>query len=141
MHTSVSAREMSPDARPLALVSSVGGGLPEQFTGRVRRACGHFAEYMRQRLLAASIPVAPEVMPDPMAGEVTWPAPRAGTTPDRNAKRRGQEADTVALGGRPVPVRRPRVRSVGDDKHEVALKRMTRSRRPTCSPCHRTRAC
>lgn len=121
-HTSVSAREMSPESSPLTLVSSQVGGLPEQLAGRVDGHLAAFAEHLREGLLAASTAVGLEVMAELMAAEVTDLAgPKGRHNPDRVAKRHGHDAGTVTLGGRRVPVRRPRVRSVGDDEHELAL--------------------
>jgi putative transposase len=121
-HTSVSAREMSPDPSPLALVSSVVGGLPEQLAGRVDGHLAAFAEHMREGLLAASTAVGLEVMAELMAAEVTEIAgPKGRHNAARTAKRHGCDAGTVTLGGRRVPVRRPRVRSVGADEQEVTL--------------------
>ena len=121
-HTSTSAREKSPDPSPLTLVSSVIGGLPEQLAGRVDGHLARFAEHMREGLLAASTAVGLEVMAELMAAEVSDLAgPKGKHDRDRVAKRHGSEAGTVTLGGRRVPVRRPRVRSVGADEHELAL--------------------
>ena len=46
--------------------------------------------------------------------------PKGKHDPDRQAVRHGTEKGSVVLGGRKVPVRRPRVRSA-DDTHEVAV--------------------
>jgi putative transposase len=57
-----------------------------------------------------------------MQAEVTDLAgPKGKHDPARTAKRHGGQAGTVTLGGRRVPVRRPRVRTVGDDEHELPL--------------------
>ena len=50
--------------------------------------------------------------------------PKGKHDPDRTANRHGAESGTVTLGGRRVPVRRPRVRTVASDdepEREVAL--------------------
>jgi putative transposase len=121
-HTSTSGCEMSPDPSSLTLVSSAVGGLPEQFAGRVDGHLARFAEHMREGLLAASTAVGLEVMAELMASEVTDLAgPKGKHNAGRAAKRHGSENGSVTLGGRRVPVRRPRVRSVGDDEHELAL--------------------
>ena len=121
-HTSMSAREMSPDPSPLTLVSAHVGGLPEQLASRVDGHLARFAEHMREGLLAASTAVGLEVMAELMAAEVTEIAGAKGKhDPARVAKRHGSDGGAVTLGGRRVPVRRPRVRSVGDDEHELAL--------------------
>ncbi len=55
-----------------------------------------------------------------MAAEVTDLAgPKGKHNPGRVAKHHGGQDGTVTLGGRRVPVRRPRVRTVGDDEHEL----------------------
>ena len=121
-HTSTSARDTSPDSSPATLVSSAVGGLPEQLAGRVDSHLARFAEHMREGLLAASTAVGLEVMAELMAAEVTDLAgPKGKHDRGRVAKRHGSDDGTVTLGGRRVPVRRPRVRSVGDDEHEVAV--------------------
>ncbi len=61
-------------------------------------------------------------MAELMAAEVTELAgPKGRHDPDRVAKRHGGEDGTVTLGGRRLPVRWPRVRSVGPDEHELTL--------------------
>jgi len=113
---------MSPDPSPLTLVSARVGGLPEQLAGRVDGHLARFAEHMREGLLAASTAVGLEVMAELMAAEVTDLAGAKGRhDAARVAKRHGSDGGAVTLGGRRVPVRRPRVRSVGDDEHELAL--------------------
>ena len=77
---------------------------------------------MTQGLLAASTAVGLEVMAELLDAEVTELAgPKGRHDPARVAKRHGSQPGTVTLGGRRVPVRRPRVRSVGDGEHELAL--------------------
>jgi putative transposase len=62
------------------------------------------------------------VMAELMAAEVTDLAgPKGKHNPARVARRHGGQHGTVTLGGRRVPVRRPRVRTVGDDEHELPL--------------------
>ena len=120
-HTSTSACEMSPDPSPLTLVSARVGGLPEQLAGRVDGHLVRFAEHMREGLLAASTAVGLEVMGELMDTEVTELAgPKGRHDPDRVAVRHGTEDGSVTLGGRRVPVRRPRVRST-DGTAEVAV--------------------
>jgi putative transposase len=77
---------------------------------------------MREGLLAASTAVGLEVMAELMAAEVTDLAgPRGKHNPARVAKRHGGQDGTVTLGGRRVPVRRPPVRTVGDNEYELSL--------------------
>jgi hypothetical protein len=47
--------------------------------------------------------------------------PKGRHNADRVAKRHGHEDGSMTLGGRRVPVRRPRVRSA-DDEHELAVR-------------------
>ena len=57
-----------------------------------------------------------------MQAEVTVLAgPKGRHNPDRTHTRHGTEEGTVTLGGRRVPVTRPRVRTVGDDPVEATL--------------------
>jgi putative transposase len=71
--------------------------------------------------LAASTAVGLEVMAELMDAEsATSQAPKANTT-RRTATRHGADDGTVTLGGRRLPIRRPRVRSVGEDTHKIPL--------------------
>jgi hypothetical protein len=73
-------------------------------------------------LLAASVAVGLDVMTELMQAEVSALAgPKGRHNPARTAKRHGSERGTVTLGGRRVPVRRPRVRTVGDGAHELPV--------------------
>ncbi len=93
-------------------------------TALVERIDGHlatFAGHMREGLLAASTAVGHEVMAELMAAETDALAGAKGKhRPDRLAYRHGSEAGTVTLGGRRLPVRRPRVRSA-DGAAELPL--------------------
>jgi putative transposase len=115
-HMSTSEHHTSVDAAVLTLVSTSEAGLPERLAGRLDGHLERFAEHMREGLLAASTAVGLEVMAELMAAEVTELAgPRGRHDPERSATRHGSESGTVTLGGRRVPVRRPRVRSVGGE--------------------------
>src|SRR5439155_24948753 len=108
------------------LVPATALGLAERLAGRLAgRLDGHlarFAEHMREGLLAASVAVGLDVMAELMDAEVTDLAgPKGKHNPARTVKRHGSEAGTVTLGGRRVGVRRPRVRTVGDDEHELPV--------------------
>lgn len=80
-----------------------------------------FATRMREGLLAASVAIGLEVMGELMEAEVTEIAGPKGRhrKQQRTAYRHGDEAGAVVLGGRKLPVRRPRVRGV--DGGEVHL--------------------
>jgi putative transposase len=106
----------------LRLVPATTLGLAERLAGRLDGHLARFAEHMREGLLAASVAVGLDVMAELMDAEVTDLAgPKGKHNPARTAKRHGTEHGTVTLGGRRVGVRRPRVRTVGDDEHELPV--------------------
>ena len=128
-HTPTSARDTSLDSRPLTLVSTLEHGLSERLAGRVDGHLATFAEHMREGLLAASTAVGLEVMAELMDAEVTaLVGPKGRHDTDRTLNRHGAEPATVTLGGRRVPVRRPRVRTIADGdepEREVPLESYT----------------
>src|SRR3954468_24372594 len=68
---------------------------------------------LREGLLALAVGAGLQVMQQLMEADVTAVCgPRGQHDPDRTATRHGTEAGSVTLGGRRVPVRRPRVRAV-----------------------------
>jgi putative transposase len=94
--------------------------LLERLAGNVDEQVGLFAERMREGLLAASVAIGLEVMSELQEAEVVELAGLKGKhDPDRDAYRHGSEAGRVTLGGRRVPVTRPRVRTV--EGREVRL--------------------
>ncbi|MGH2696614.1 MAG: transposase, partial [Actinomycetota bacterium] len=97
----------------------IAGRLAERLAGKVGDQLVHFAQQMQDGLLAASVSIGLEVMAELMETEVTEVAgPKGRHDAQRAAYRHGGEDATVALGGRRVPVRRPRVRSVeGSEVH------------------------
>jgi transposase-like protein len=105
------------------LVDLADPGLPERLAGKVSEQIEAFAAQMRQGLLAASVTIGLAVMGELIDAEVTDIAgPKGRHDPDRVAYRHGNEAGKVTLGGRRVPVRRPRVRGVADGvEREVHL--------------------
>jgi len=116
--------------RRLTIVPGVGlldldatgtGELVERLAGKVGDQLELFAARMREGLLAASVAIGLDVMGELMAAEVTELAgPKGKHNPaGRTAYRHGDEDGTVVLGGRKLPVRRPRVRGV--DGREVHL--------------------
>src|SRR5215218_9305674 len=120
-HTPAPADEAADHDR-LRLVPTATLGLAEQLAGRLDGHLARFAEHMREGLLAASVAVGLDVMAELMEAEVTDLAgPKGKHNPARTAKRHGSQDGTVTLGGRRVPVRRPRVRTVGDDERELTL--------------------
>jgi len=131
-HTPTSTRDTSLDSSPLTLVSTVEHGLSDRLAGRVDGHLATFAAHMREGLLAASTAVGLEVMAELMDAEVCeLVGPKGRHDPDRTMNRHGSQPASVTLGGRRVPVRRPRVRTIpdadGDDtpEREVPLETYT----------------
>jgi transposase-like protein len=90
--------------------------LSERLAGKVSDQLELFASQMRQGLLAASVAIGLGVMGELVDAEVTEVAgPKGKHDPSRAATRHGTEDGKVTLGGRRIPVRRPRVRTVADD--------------------------
>ena len=111
--------------------------LPE----RVQDALGELAGAAKEGLLALSVGVGLGVLSELMAEEVDGVVgPKGRHDVDRVAVRHGHEAGQVTLGGRRVPVKRPRVRAT-DGSGEVAMRptrtspTATRSRRWCSSRC------
>jgi putative transposase len=91
--------------------------LPE----RVQEALGELAGAAKEGLLALSVGVGLGVLSELMAEEVDdVVGPKGRHDVERVAVRHGHEAGQVTLGGRRVPVERPRVRS-SDGTGEVAM--------------------
>ena len=84
-------------------------------------AMGDLAETVREGLLALAVGAGLQVMQVMMAESVTAVCgPKGQHDVERKAVRHGTEDGSVTLGGRRVPVRRPRVRTA-DDTAEVAV--------------------
>lgn len=95
--------------------------VPDALAERIDGHLATFATHLREGLLAASTAVGLEVLDELMAAEVEeLVGPRGRHRPDRAAYRHGAERGTVTLGGRRLPVRRPRVRSA-DGSAELPL--------------------
>jgi putative transposase len=98
-----------PDATALAV--------PEQ----VSVAMDHIAADMREGLLALAVGAGLQVMAQLMEADVIAACGAKGRhDPGRTATRHGTEEGSVTLGGRRVPVRRPRVRAA-DGSGELAV--------------------
>ena len=83
--------------------------VPEQ----VSVAMGEIAADMREGLLALAVGAGLQVMAQLMEADVIAACgPRGRHDPDRAATRHGTEQGSVTLGGRRVPIARPRVRAV-----------------------------
>jgi transposase-like protein len=88
---------------------------------QVSVAMGEIAAELREGLLALAVGAGLQVMQQLMEADVTAACgPRGRHDPDRTATRHGTEAGSVTLGGRRVPVSRPRVRAV-DGSGEVPV--------------------
>jgi len=88
---------------------------------KVQEALGELVGAAREGLLALSVGVGLGVVHELMEFEVTEVVgPKGKHNPDRTAMRHGHEDGSMTLGGRRVPVRRPRVRTA-DDEHELAV--------------------
>ena len=84
-------------------------------------AMGELVGQLREGLLALAVGAGLQVMDTLMAEGVTALAgPKGRHDPDRMAVRHGTEAGSVVLGGRRVPVHRPRVRTA-DGSAEVPV--------------------
>jgi putative transposase len=115
-HTETSAVSSLRLVPEIGLVDVTDPGLAERLAGKVSGQLEAFAARMRRGLLAASVTIGLEVMGELIDAEVTEVAgPKGRQDPGRAAYRHGSEAGRVTLGGRRVPVRRPRVRSVADE--------------------------
>ncbi len=91
--------------------------VPEQ----VSIAMDQIAADMREGLLALAVGAGLQVMQQLMEADVTAACgPKGKHDPDRTAIRHGTEDGSVTLGGRRVPVRRPRVRTA-DGTGEVPV--------------------
>ena len=91
--------------------------VPEQ----VSVAMNEIAADMREGLLALAVGAGLQVMQQLMEADVAAACgPRGKHDPDRTATRHGAEAGSVTLGGRRVPISRPRVRTV-DGSGEVQV--------------------
>jgi putative transposase len=87
----------------------------------IQAALGELVGAAREGLLALSVGVGLTVVHQLMEREVDEVVgPKSKHDPDRTAKRHGHEAGSMTLGGRRVPVSRPRMRTA-DDEHELSV--------------------
>jgi transposase-like protein len=87
----------------------------------VQEALGELVGAAREGLLALSVGVGLAVVHELMEAEVTEVVgPKGRHDPDRTASRHGHEAGSMTLGGRRVPVNRPRIRTA-DDRRELPV--------------------
>jgi transposase-like protein len=102
-------------------VGEGGVRLPEELAASLGELGARFAECMGEGLMAASVAIGLDVLEQLMQVEVAELAgPRGRHDRGRTHVRHGSEAGSVTLGGRRVPVRRPRVRTA-DDSAEATL--------------------
>lgn len=88
---------------------------------RIQEALGELVGAAREGLLALSVGVGLGVVHELMEAEVTEVVGEKGKwKADRTAKRHGHEDGSMTLGGRRVPVSRPRIRTA-DDEHELPV--------------------
>ena len=84
-------------------------------------ALAELAGEMREGLLALAVGTGLQVMAAIMEADVTAACgPKGRHDPERTATRHGHGAGSVSLGGRRIPVQRPRMRAV-DGSGEVAV--------------------
>ncbi|MGC9961600.1 MAG: IS256 family transposase [Acidimicrobiales bacterium] len=103
--------------RTTAAVTTVEAQLPEAVSVTLAELAGS----LREGLLALAVGTGFQVMEAIIDESVTALAgPKGRHDPNRSAVRHGSESGSVTLGGRSVPVRRPRVRTA-DRTAEVAV--------------------
>ena len=101
----------------IAAAAAVEAAMPES----ISLDMAEIADSLREGLLALAVGAGLQVMGALMEENATALAgPKFKHDPDRTAVRHGTEAGSVTLGGRTVPVRRPRVRTA-DGSTEVAI--------------------
>ena len=104
-------------AKVVTAVEAAESPLPAQ----IQEALGELVGAAREGLLALSVGVGLGVVHELMELEVAEVVgPKGKHDPDRVAVRHGHEDGSMTLGGRRVPVRRPRMRSA-DDEHELPV--------------------
>jgi hypothetical protein len=87
----------------------------------IQEALGELVGAARDGLLALSVGVGLRVVHELMEAEVTEiVAPKGKHDPDRSASRHGHEDGSMTLGGRRVPVSRPRARTLDGEELPVA---------------------
>src|SRR4051795_177880 len=88
---------------------------------KIQEALGELVGAAREGLLALSVGVGLGVVHELLElGLDEVVGPKGKHNPDRVAKRHGNEDGSMTLGGRRVPVRRPRMRTA-DDEHELPV--------------------
>jgi transposase-like protein len=119
----VTAKKTKPSKPPAAGPSTeVDDGLPAwALPESVQIAMADLAETAIEGLMAMAVGTGLQVMQVLMEEDVCAVAgPKGKWNPERTAVRHGSDDGQVTLGGRRVPIRRPRVRAV-DGSGEIAL--------------------
>jgi len=117
-------------------VTSVEAQLPDVVNVRLTELAGS----LREGLLALAVGAGLQVMEAIIDESVTHLAgPKGRHDPKRSAVRHGSEDGSVTLGGRTVPVRRPRVRKA-DRSAEVARRDSSPSEPSSCRAPGRRRS-
>ena len=107
---------------PAAKVVTAAGGVGDPLPPRIQEALGELVGAAREGLLALSVGLGLGVVHELMELEVAEVVgPKGKHDPDRAAKRHGHEDGSMTLGGRRVPVSRPRMRSA-DGEHELPVR-------------------
>lgn len=95
--------------------------LESPLPAEIQEALGELVGAAREGLLALSVGVGLRVVHELMEAEVTEVVrPKGKWNPERAASRHGHEDGSMTLGGRRVPVSRPRARSVDSKELPVA---------------------
>jgi putative transposase len=102
-----------PAAKVVMALEASENPLPPQ----IQEALGELVGAAREGLLALSVGVGLGVVHELMELELDEVVgPKGEQNPDRVAKRHGHEDGSMTLGGRRVPVRRPRMRTADDER-------------------------
>jgi putative transposase len=106
---------------PSAKVVTATEALESPLPAEIQEALGELVGAAREGLLALSVGVGLRVVHELMEAEVDEVVgPKGKWNAERTACRHGHEAGSMTLGGRRVPVSRPRARSVDDKELPIA---------------------
>ena len=106
-----------PAAKVVTTMEAAESPLPAE----IQEALGELVGAAREGLLALSVGVGLRVVHELMEAEVDEVVgPKGKQNRERTACRHGHEAGSMTLGGRRVPVSRPRARSVDDKELQIA---------------------
>ncbi len=104
----------------LQAVSDDGPAARPALSAELQLAFTDVAELAREGLLAMSVGIGLRVMAEMMEAEVTdVVGPKHAKIPDRTASRHASASGSVVLGGRRVPISRPRARTVEGTEVEL----------------------